>query len=298
MKRILQPITVLCCIFCSKAGVAQDTSIIYFDFDRYDVTKKANETLERIVKPNLVTVKIFGHTDQLGTNAYNEKLSLKRAQAVKEYFLNKGIPSNNITVVQGFGEEQPAIAQLDAVSRQANRRVVIVTDYELTAKDSVIIEEKTTGGGTTPSANRSSIRKPVKENLIKEITDTSTRAGDNLVLPNINFYGGRHVFLPEAYPALHELLNAMQTIPTLEIEIQGHICCMDTDGDGLDIDTGESILSYNRAKAVYEYLAARGIDRNRMTFKGFGHKYPIIAVEETEAERTTNRRVEIKILKK
>lgn len=293
IERMIFRLLLLCCLVIVKTGMAQDTTTVYFDFDRYELNAPANASLEKIFsKPNLFSIKIYGHTDQLGSHIYNKKLSLKRALAVKEYFINKGVHPHNILVVQGCGEEYPAIQQLDVVSRKANRRVVIVADYEATAKDSVIIEEN------SAPVTRSNIRKSVKDDLVKEITDTSTQAGDNLVLPNINFYGGRHIFLPEAYTPLNQLLNAMKAIPTLEIEIQGHICCQENDGDGTDIDTGEPVLSYNRARAVFEYLVENGIDRKRMTFKGFGHKFPIIAVEETEAERTTNRRVEIRILKK
>ncbi|HEX6913599.1 MAG TPA: OmpA family protein, partial [Chitinophagaceae bacterium] len=172
-------------------------------------------------------------------------------------------------------------------------------DYEITTRDSIIMEEQP--GKQVPAVDTAlqDTRPPANgEKLIEKITDTATRAGTNIVLKNINFYGGRHVFLPESYPALYELLHAMQTIPTLEIEIQGHICCLDNPGDGLDIDTGEPNLSYNRARAVYEYLVEHGIDGNRMKYRGFGHRYPIILVEETEEERTINRRVEIRILKK
>jgi outer membrane protein OmpA-like peptidoglycan-associated protein len=293
MKQIIQGSLLLCGILAANLGMSQDTNTVYFDFDRYDLSSKTNEVLEKISsKPNLYSIKIFGHTDQIGTDRYNDRLSMKRAQAVKDYFIGKGVPANSILVVEGFGEEQPAIPQLDETSRQANRRVVIITDFEMTAKDSVVIQEN------VAPANRTAIRKPVTQDLVKEITDTSTKAGDNLVLPNINFHGGRHIFLQEAYTALGQLLNAMRTIPSLEIEIQGHICCQEDNGDGMDIDTGQPILSQNRAKAVYDYLIENGIDAKRMTFKGFGHQSPIIAVEETEEERTTNRRVEIKILKK
>jgi outer membrane protein OmpA-like peptidoglycan-associated protein len=283
--------------FCLLAGTicrAQDSSTVYFEFDKYELTSEAKQTLDKILaKQNLYSALIYGHTDQLGTNSYNERLSIKRANAVKEYFLAKGVNPQKMKLIKGFGEAMPAIAQLDAASRQANRRVVIVADYEVFATDSVVIDEKP----ETPVTN-SPVRKPVKERLIDEVTDTTTKAGDNIILKNINFYGGRHVFLPESYSPLMELLYVMQTVPTLEIEIQGHICCQEGTGDGLDIDTGEPFLSYNRAKAVWEYLVAKGIDRKRMTYKGFGHRYPIILFEENEEERTTNRRVEIKILKK
>ena len=299
---MLQRIILLCCLLVANLCYAQDSSTVYFDFDKYELTSNAKQTLDKILsKPNLYSAIIYGHTDQFGSNAYNEQLSVLRANAVKEYFTSKGINPQKIKVVKGFGEEMPAIAQLDASSRQVNRRVVIITDYEVFATDSVVMDEtpKNTPSPQqeTPVTNIPS-RKPVKERLIDEVTDTTTKAGDNIILKNINFYGGRHVFLPESYSSLTELLYVMQTIPTLEIEIQGHICCQEGTGDGLDIDTGEPFLSYNRAKAIWQYLVIKGIDPKRMTYKGFGHRYPIILFEETEEERTTNRRVEIKILKK
>ena len=298
---MIQRIFLFCCLLTANICYAQDSSIVYFDFDKYELSTTAKQTLNKILaKPNLYSTIIYGHTDQFGSNTYNEQLSFRRANAVKEYLLEKGIKAEKMKVVKGFGEEMPVIAQLDAASRQANRRVVIITDYEVSATDSVIMEEtpKNNPSPKKETSVNSPTTKPVKERLIDEVTDTTTKAGDNIILKNINFYGGRHVFLPESYSSLTELLYVMQTIPTLEIEIQGHICCQEGTGDGLDIDTGEPFLSYNRAKAVWQYLVTKGIDPKRMTYKGFGHRYPIILFEETEEERTTNRRVEIKILKK
>jgi outer membrane protein OmpA-like peptidoglycan-associated protein len=95
---------------------------------------------------------------------------------------------------------------------------------------------------------------------------------------------------------LDELVTTLQHYPKLEVEIQGHVCCTD-DVDGIDNSTGKRNLSEARAKAVYNYLIEHGIDKNRMQHKGFGHQFPI-TLERTEAERTRNRRVELKILKK
>ncbi len=308
---MIQRFLLLSFLFLAKFSIAQDSSVVYFDFDQHYLTTKAKAQLDRIIfKSNLYSTVIYGHTDQLGSNYYNNKLSLKRAFAVRDYFTSRGVNPEKIKIIQGFGEAMPAINKLDEVSRSSNRRVVIIANYEVTAKDSVVVEEvpkietpKTqppkavTQTPKTPK-NNTPVRKIVREDLITEIIDTTTKEGDNIILPYINFFGGRHVFIPQSYPALNELLYVMKTIPTLEIEIQGHICCQEGDGDGLDIDTGEPFLSYNRAKSVYSYLIENGIDRKRMTYKGYGHKFPLIEFEQSEAERTTNRRVEIKIIKK
>lgn len=300
MKKLLLVLFVFAC----TGTFAQDSTAVYFDFDKAELTPQAKQILDQILaRPKLYSAMIYGHTDQLGSNGYNEQLSVKRANAVKDYFVSKGIAAERIRLVEGFGKTKPVVDKLDAQSRKLNRRVVIITQYEVTARDSVITEEhpKQTPPVSipaTPERPKEPVRKPVKENLITEVTDTTTREGDNIILQNINFFGGRHAFLPQAYDALNELLYVMQTIPTLEIEIQGHICCQEGDSDGLDIETNEPFLSYNRARAVYQYLVDHGIDRKRMRYKGYGHKFPLIAVEQNESERTINRRVEIKILKK
>jgi len=91
----------------------------------------------------------------------------------------------------------------------------------------------------------------------------------------------------------------MEDNPKLEIKIQGHICCnYPVEDDGFDYDNGDTHLSVNRAKAVYDYLVAHGIDPNRMSYEGLGGKFHLVNPEKTEADMTKNRRVEIKIIKK
>ena len=90
----------------------------------------------------------------------------------------------------------------------------------------------------------------------------------------------------------------MRENPSLVIEIQGHICCIGS-GDGPDFDdNNRNVLSVNRAKAVYEYLVQNGIEKSRLSYAGFGADSKLVWPENTEAARESNRRVEIKILKK
>jgi outer membrane protein OmpA-like peptidoglycan-associated protein len=186
---------------------------------------------------------------------------------------------------------------MDAVSRRANRRVIIVIDEDVASKNTAVPNNAIPNTSRVIDTN-SGARPLLKEKLLDEIKDSATKVGQNIILRNINFYGGRHAFLPQAYSPLQELLETMQKIPTLEIEIQGHICCIIGEGDGMDIDAGDPYLSVNRARAVYNFLALKGIDKSRMSYKGFGHKYPLIPNERTEEDAITNRRVEIKIIKK
>lgn len=67
---------------------------------------------------------IEGHTDSQGSEAYNQQLSLKRAQAVKNYLISQGIPAERIEAI-GLGESQPISENNTPQGRQLNRRVQI-----------------------------------------------------------------------------------------------------------------------------------------------------------------------------
>ncbi|MER3497850.1 MAG: hypothetical protein C4308_04060 [Chitinophagaceae bacterium] len=132
----------------------------------------------------------------------------------------------------------------------------------------------------------------------KQLTDTVFNEGDNIVLKNLNFFGGRHVLLPGSEETLEELLALLNRKPNLKIEIQGYVCCTPASSDGLDLDTKKPDLSVQRAKMVYDYLVEMGIEKTRLSYKGFGGNNKIIEDENTEYNRMLNRRVEIKIVGK
>ncbi len=69
-----------------------------------------------------ITVKVQGHTDSIGTKAYNDALSLRRAQAVKAYLTDKGIHGDRL-ILEGFGHSKPAVSNTTAKGRSLNRRV-------------------------------------------------------------------------------------------------------------------------------------------------------------------------------
>ena len=111
----------------------RQTLNVEFDFDKSIIKKgyyKDIDNLAEVMKkyPNLKVV-IEGHTDNVGTAAYNKKLSQERAQAVKKYMVEKsGIKANRIKT-KGFGEEKPIVSNATHKGRQKNRRVEAAVDY-------------------------------------------------------------------------------------------------------------------------------------------------------------------------
>jgi len=99
-----------------------------FDFDksvvRPDGKRTIDEALSKIQGTDLEMVIATGHTDSVGTEAYNQKLSERRAQAVKDYLVSKGIPASKITTI-GKGKSQPVATNKTSEGRQKNRRVDI-----------------------------------------------------------------------------------------------------------------------------------------------------------------------------
>ena len=96
-----------------------------FDFGRAAVKTRYNSNLDNIVKilkrnPKL-KVRIEGHTDNVGTMAFNEKLSLKRAKAVKAYLVKRGIPEKRLYVI-GYSFTRPVTTNDTAEGRALNRR--------------------------------------------------------------------------------------------------------------------------------------------------------------------------------
>jgi OOP family OmpA-OmpF porin len=99
-----------------------------FDFDksvlRPDGKKSIDDALAKLRGVDIEMVIATGHTDSIGTDAYNQKLSERRAAAVKDYLVSKGIPAAKITTI-GKGESQPVATNKTAEGRQKNRRVDI-----------------------------------------------------------------------------------------------------------------------------------------------------------------------------
>lgn len=105
---------------------------IEFEFDSSKLTSESTVTLDQIAtilkdNPTWSNLIIKGHTDSTGPDAYNQKLSERRAAAVKEYLAGKGINASTMQC-EGYGESQPIATNNTADGRQANRRV----EFEIT----------------------------------------------------------------------------------------------------------------------------------------------------------------------
>ncbi len=100
----------------------------FFDFDK-SVLKpegkaKLDDLTSKVKDINLEVIIAVGHTDSVGSDAYNQKLSVARAESVKAYLVSKGIEKNRV-YTEGKGEKQPVADNKTAEGRAKNRRVEI-----------------------------------------------------------------------------------------------------------------------------------------------------------------------------
>lgn len=97
------------------------------------------------------------------------------------------------------------------------------------------------------------------------------------------FFKGNSTDVREgSFPELKRIETVFKENPNLSAEIRGHVCC----GNNI-------MLSRKRAREIYLYLIERGIDKSRLTYKGYGNKSPLVTPELSDQDRALNRRIEI-----
>lgn len=102
---------------------------VQFDFDKAVIRPedyaKLDENVEALKEWGDVNVEVAGHTCSIGTDAYNLDLSQRRANAVREYLISKGVSADRLTA-KGYGESRPAFSNDTIEGRAQNRRVELV----------------------------------------------------------------------------------------------------------------------------------------------------------------------------
>jgi outer membrane protein OmpA-like peptidoglycan-associated protein len=109
-----------------EVGSMTEFKNVYFEFGKSDLLPESKLELDRVagfLKQNKnATIEIGGHTDDVGGEDVNDKLSLARATSVMNYIVTKGIPARRLTA-KGFGKTKPIAGGTDEAARAKNRRV-------------------------------------------------------------------------------------------------------------------------------------------------------------------------------
>ncbi|MDV6170075.1 OmpA family protein [Flavobacterium sp. DG1-102-2] len=261
MKPIVQLLLLL-----SLSANAQHKFTVYFDFDIDETNAPSTQSLTKWIADNPLAriQKIYGYADKTGGLLYNQDLSERRALYVFGQLKAADLYVEQVEE-KGFGESQST-----AIRNPKDRKVVI--EYARP-------EVQPAPAPVPVPAGPSEFKKQV----------TNAKKGDKIRIKGMNFYNNMDVMLPSSLPALDDLLQVLKDMPTLRIDIQGHVCC----------EPEKQNISLKRAVVVYNYLIKNGIDKERLSYKGFGTSNPIYPIpEKNEDQKIANRRVEIEIVDK
>ena len=116
--------------------IVLDERSLNFDFDKSNVKPQYYDLLKNIkefVEQNNYELTIVGHTDSIGSNAYNFKLSRRRAESVKAKLLEFGLSEDRIVGIEAMGEEQPIATNATKEGRAQNRRV----EFKLVQRETI-----------------------------------------------------------------------------------------------------------------------------------------------------------------
>ena len=132
-SRLLQQLNTVLETRDTQRGLIVNMADVLFDTGKSSLRPAAREKLAKIsgivlAYPGL-KLQVEGHTDSVGSTAYNQKLSEARANSVRDYLVKQGLTEDSITA-EGFGELQPVASNANAKGRQQNRRVEMVVSGE------------------------------------------------------------------------------------------------------------------------------------------------------------------------
>ncbi|MEJ6584147.1 MAG: OmpA family protein [Crocinitomicaceae bacterium] len=278
MKTVLLLFLTLC---VSAANSQLQTVNIYFDKLSSEIRPEGKLKLEKLAvlikAESTVIQSISAYSDTLGTIELNARLA-------KERFSNSlkvlGIKNNDNSFETNFyGEEFPFNAS--EYNTELYRRVTIVhfVKEEVIEEiiEEVIVEEVVEGiveelVGAAPSKLIVQLEKFINDKEAEEV----------LLELSILFIGDKDIVMTESKVELEQLYSFLKKHGQLTAQIRGHVCCKPN-----------SKLSKARAKTVHDFLISKSISSRRLTYKGFSNKLLKVEPERTDADRQSNRRVDI-----
>lgn len=239
--------------FYTVSAQQKPVETIYFEFDKYDLSSKQINVVTHFVKnidtAKVESIQIYGYCDDRGNDDYNFRLSNNRATTIQSLLLNCGFNQSKIIILEGKGRVviKPDTVENLYETRLRNRRV-----------DLIVVKKNSFG---------KDIHTSFKDNL---------KVGDKVFLESILFDIGSARLTHNSKRVLDKVAVILQNHRNLKFEIRGHVCCTpEIYADGIDRDTKERRLSWNRAKTVFHYLMSKKISKSRMTYLGCGNKYPL-----------------------
>ena len=226
-------------------------------------------------------IEIGGYTDNSGSHDKNVQLSKQRAKFVYDHMIASGYSTDRITYA-GYGPVRPIYSNRYKSTRDGNRRIEIkLLDKTQHDGNKLVDEEAYDNSVKSPEELAESYLsfylndKPTDKNKNSYIIDDLTFASSSSEMPTTG----------KGIDVIKTLITYLNDNANVKIAVNGY-----TDASG--IAENNLVLSEERAKSVYDYLIANGINADRLSYKGFGADDPI-APNRYKWGRDINRRIEV-----
>ncbi|GGB24387.1 OmpA family protein [Puia dinghuensis] len=251
-----------------------DTITFHFAFDRSEIRPADTQAFGSFVRERILvsageatgdidSLLIAGYTDTVGTLAYNDRLSLRRAMSAAALLRQYLSPPPSLAVrIEGRGETDPFPGD-----DSASRRVILVFWHH-------------------PAPPPVAVR-----------TDTARIAPEPdtvIQLEDIRFYANTANLTDEALLSLPRYITNLFPLRDRYLEVDGYC---NSPGPPLPVTDPLYKLSVQRAKFIYDYLIERGFDPGKLSYKGKGNTNPRQAHPTTRGESEQNMRVEIRVFR-
>jgi outer membrane protein OmpA-like peptidoglycan-associated protein len=227
-------------------------------------------------------IEIGGYTDNSGSHDKNIAISKQRAKFVYDHIISSGYSTDRISYA-GFGPAKPIFSNRYKSTRAGNRRIEVKILQKTTHSGDKLVDE---GNVVVASTSRDETKY-----LSYFLTHQGENLPSNFIIDSLTFASSSAILNESGrgIETLDELIYFLQKNKNLKININGY-----TDASG--ISENNQTLSEQRSKAVYNYLILKGVNINRVNYKGHGSSNPI-ATNAYKWGRDINRRIEVEFVK-
>lgn len=246
------------------------STILIFNRNSADLNNEITEALTKAV--TFLNQNMEAFIVLQGKSGYNSKINEKREEAVINFLINKKIDKKRI---------YPKDAKL-------NSKHICNIQLHEKPEEQAQITENINDNKTIDQNNEDKTDNYDKNATRINVNDVKNLEKGMVLFNNIFFPINKAYLTEQAYTEINKILDMMNKYPKMIIEISGH-----TDKTGSKKLNNK--LSRKRAKGVMDYLVLKGIDKKRLSFKGYGSSMPMVS-NDTEDGRKLNRRVEFKIV--
>lgn len=277
--KVMKTILFICALsFSSILNAGVERTTCYFESGTNSLSSISIEQLKALKcllngPEHSQVIEINAYVDQTNNNEIGKNLSWKRVESLIEFL---GISIDDITI-RLKGTERIGL-NFDVLNW--DRADIYVYKHEGQSVDNSIYTDE-----QLPTFNKLEIDKvtKVRERTIHVDIESTLAYGFNKVTYQpILFEPGSYKIKSECESYLEDLYSILHENPDIKIHIRGHVCC------------GNRIIpSRRRAKKVYQFLVKGGIDKKRLSFKGYGNKIPVFQSENSSFARSANRRVDV-----